>query len=61
MPIEAHVEALRKRHQDLDAQLREITASPSADASEVTHLKREKLKLKDEIERLHRRNGAARH
>lgn len=54
MAVEAHVEALRRRHQALEGQLRAIYASPAADAGAIASLKREKLRLKDEIERLQR-------
>lgn len=54
MAITRHIEALRRRHEDLDARLKQMEMSPSADHLETVHLKREKLRVKDEIERLQR-------
>lgn len=54
MAVDAHVEALQRRHADLEHKLAEIVATPSADGSTITQLKREKLRVKDEIFRLSR-------
>lgn len=47
-----HVTALQKKHAHLDRSIRQMTASPAADERELAQLKREKLHLKDEIEKL---------
>ncbi len=52
MAIEGHVAELKRRHQALDRTIEQEEARPSHDARRVTELKRQKLKLKDEIERL---------
>jgi hypothetical protein len=52
MAVDAHVEALQRRHADLEHQLNEIITLPSADSWTITRLKREKLRVKDEIFRL---------
>ena len=52
MSVEAHIEQLRRRHSELDARLHELNLSPSATDGERNSLKRDKLRVKDEIERL---------
>ena len=52
MSVEAHVEQLRRRHADLDSRLAELNRSPSASDAEIAGVKRDKLRLKDQIERL---------
>ena len=52
MAIQAHLAELERRHQALDEEISEALAHPSADDLKVTELKRRKLQLKDEIERL---------
>jgi hypothetical protein len=49
----AHLESLTARHARLEANLADESRRPSPDQSRVTRLKREKLKLKEEINRLH--------
>lgn len=46
------IETLRARHADLESQLAEEIHRPHPDDIRITELKREKLKLKDEIVRL---------
>ena len=52
MAIESHLAELEKRHQALDAELAEAQTHPSADDFQIAELKRKKLHVKDEIERL---------
>lgn len=52
MAVEAHVEGLTTRHQKLERALEAALAHPSTDPLEIAKLKREKLRLKDEINRL---------
>jgi hypothetical protein len=52
MSLANHLEELKRKHGDVDRQLDEAMTHPSADDAEVTALKRRKLALKDEMERL---------
>lgn len=52
MSLEERVGALRNRHHSLEQQLESETSRPHPDEVTVAKLKREKLKLKDEIARL---------
>lgn len=52
MTIQAHLATLEKKHGDLEAQLHSAMLSPSTKDQEIVELKRKKLKIKDEIERL---------
>jgi hypothetical protein len=52
MAIEAHLEMLEKKHTALEEELHSALNQPSADDIEISEIKRRKLKLKDEIQRL---------
>lgn len=52
MGIEAHLESLERKHGDLETEINEALAAPSIDDLEISDLKRKKLVLKDEIEKL---------
>ncbi|MEN0086910.1 MAG: DUF465 domain-containing protein [Pseudomonadota bacterium] len=52
MSKQTHIEALQSRHQTIEAQLKEVAQASSIDTLRLTELKRRKLALKDEIERL---------
>ena len=52
MTIEAHIETLEKKHGVLEEQLQSAMLHPSADDTEIAELKRQKLRVKDQIERL---------
>jgi len=52
MSFEDRVESLRLKHQSLEEELRIENLRPSPDVELINRLKREKLKLKDEITRL---------
>ena len=52
MTIEAHIATLEKKHGVLEEELHSAMLSPSTGDTEIAQLKRQKLKLKDEIERL---------
>jgi hypothetical protein len=45
----AHISALATKHADIEARLSEETQRPQPDMATVARLKKEKLKLKDEI------------
>lgn len=52
MALDAHVTELSDKHRALEKQIENEMARPSADDIEISKLKREKLRIKDEIERL---------
>jgi hypothetical protein len=52
MTVEARKAALQRKHATIEAQLQSMSSNPSADEKEERELKREKLRLKDEIARL---------
>jgi hypothetical protein len=52
MSIEAHIETLEKKHGALEAELHSALLHPSTGDVEIAELKRQKLKIKDEINRL---------
>lgn len=52
MSFEAHLAELQKKHSELDRQIDEMLTHPSTDDLEISELKRRKLLLKDEIQRL---------
>ena len=52
MAIEAHIRELGVRHESLERAIQDEMSRPAADASRVTELKRQKLRLKEEIESL---------
>ena len=52
MSLEAHIEALKEKHAVLETKLEKENSRPMPDDVLVHTLKREKLHLKDEIERL---------
>ena len=52
MSLDARLETLENRHHNVEAMLHKEMSHPAADPAKVSELKREKLKLKDEIENL---------
>ncbi len=52
MTIASHLESLVKKHGALESELSEAMAHPSTNDIALTDLKRRKLHLKEEIERL---------
>ena len=52
MSMDAHVTELRKKHQDLSALIEREERSPGSDDLEVRRMKREKLRLKEQIHKL---------
>jgi hypothetical protein len=55
MAIEARLRELGVKHQTLDRAIQDETSRPAADAVRVRELKRQKLRLKEEIETLRSR------
>ncbi|SIQ15929.1 hypothetical protein SAMN05880590_102329 [Rhizobium sp. RU35A] len=52
MTIQAHIASLEKKHGALEEELQAVLASPSSDDRMIADIKRRKLKLKDQMERL---------
>ncbi|MDB5475204.1 MAG: hypothetical protein JWP49_715 [Phenylobacterium sp.] len=52
MALEARLRELGARHQTLEKAIQDELRSPSADDLRIQELKRQKLKLKDELESL---------
>lgn len=52
MSMSSHLQELRKKHQHLSQEVEAAQRSPSSDDLHVTQLKKQKLKIKEEIERL---------
>jgi hypothetical protein len=52
MSASARLETLRQRHASLDKRIDEEAARPARDADAIARMKLEKLKLKEEMERL---------
>lgn len=48
----SHVDALQTKHSGLDARLRAEMARPAPDAAMIQDIKKQKLRLKEEIARL---------
>ncbi len=59
MTIESHLEQLVKKHGALEHEIAEAMAHPSTDDIVLTDLKRRKLYVKEQIERL--KTGSTRH
>ena len=52
MSMSSHISELKKKHAELSERVEIIQRRPSTDALEVATLKKQKLKLKEEIYRL---------
>lgn len=52
MAMSSHLAELAEKHRVLDERIERAIASPGTDDAEIRRLKQEKLKLKDEMERL---------
>ncbi len=57
MSMTSHLSALEQKHKALERQIEDELSHPAADDVRVQQLKRQKLRLKDEINRL-RKNAA---
>jgi len=58
MSMQSHLAELEKKHQALESEINDCLTHPAVDDLIVVELKRRKLHLKDEIERL-RHDGHA--
>lgn len=52
MSLATQIDELKRRHGEIERALDEALAHPSVDDLEIADLKRRKLRLKDEMERL---------
>ena len=52
MTLSSHLQELRKKHELLSEEVELAQRSPSVDALQITELKKQKLRLKEEIHRL---------
>ncbi len=52
MSLSSHLSELRKKHEHLSQQIEHEQRAPAGDALHLTEMKRQKLYLKDEIERI---------
>jgi Uncharacterized small protein len=57
MPLQNHLAELERKHQVLDQEIEDAMAHSSSEDLEVAELKRKKLQLKDEIEKLKAQMG----
>lgn len=56
MPVEARIRELDSRHHHLDEMIDQETKRPTSDSLHLQTLKKEKLKLKEQIEGLRRQH-----
>ncbi|QMU59495.1 MAG: DUF465 domain-containing protein [Boseongicola sp.] len=52
MSMSSHLQELRKKHDTLSQEVEQAQRSPAFDDLQITALKKQKLKIKEEIERL---------
>ena len=52
MALSSHVQELKRKHQNLSAEVEMAERSPGADRLKIADLKKQKLRLKEQIERL---------
>lgn len=52
MNLAAHLDELRKKHEALSDKVEKAQASPGVNDLDIVAMKKEKLRLKEEIERL---------
>ena len=52
MSVASHLQELRRKHETLSTTVEKEQRSPGTDQLKVAELKKQKLKLKEEIERL---------
>ena len=61
MALQSHLSELERKHQALEREIQDEMSHPGADDLKLAALKRRKLQLKDEIERLRRSNQRSLH
>ena len=61
MSMQSHLAELVKRHQALESEINDCLTHPAVDDLKLVELKRRKLQLKDEIERLRHNENVSVH
>lgn len=52
MSMQSHLAELERRHAEMERKIETALLHPSTDSLELADMKRQKLKIKDEIERI---------
>ncbi|MEM8630445.1 MAG: DUF465 domain-containing protein [Pseudomonadota bacterium] len=52
MSLSSHLEELRRRHEILSEEVEQAQRNPATDGLEIAQKKKQKLRLKEEIQRL---------
>ncbi|UUP17442.1 YdcH family protein [Nitratireductor thuwali] len=52
MSLESHLAELQRKHGDLEREINDALLHPSTDALDIARLKRRKLAIKDEIQKI---------
>ncbi|WP_298680142.1 YdcH family protein [uncultured Lentibacter sp.] len=52
MSLNAHVEELKRKHQTLSDRVEDLQRAPSTSDAEIAELKKQKLKIKEQISRI---------
>ncbi|WP_317056817.1 MULTISPECIES: YdcH family protein [Roseovarius] len=52
MSLNSHVDELKRKHQNLSEQVEAAQRAPGSNDFEIADMKKQKLRLKEEIERL---------
>jgi len=52
MSLNAHVEELKRKHQTLSERVEHLQRAPSTPDSEIAELKKQKLKIKEQISKM---------
>ncbi len=52
MALTAHLEALKKKHRDMSEAIEAAQRSPATDGLHLADMKKQKMRLKEEIKRL---------
>lgn len=52
MSLNSHLTELRRKHQYLSDEVERAQRSPGSDPATISHMKKQKLRLKEEIARL---------
>ncbi len=52
MSLSSHMQELRNKHASLESKVQEAQKSPASDDLAITALKKQKLRIKEEIERI---------
>ncbi len=52
MTLSSHLQELKKKHSHLSDEVESAQRSPAVDALHIAHLKKQKLRLKEQIARL---------